>query len=367
MLLEVLRSYGGQEGTRVRPGTLFWAGATDERPSNAEPHHVITPARAHDLVRVGLARYAGKVDPAMFKKVPIRPPAVTGAVLDGMQGLGDNLYQRAILQSYQPPGGVWLVTSWPQLYSDLGHVHPVRPAGLRLRTQAKNAAKARGYVQKPGGALRRRWHYAGRPGTILEALGASLGYEPASIDMTGPPVPADRRIPDRPYVLVRPATLRKEWRADSRNPDPAYIAQAAAEARSRGFLVVSVADLAQGHEWPLLPLPVADIEFHHGELDVMALLAMVAGASAVIGGVGWLVPAAISYRRPMLLLYGGWGAHNGPGRIFDPRVDHSCIFEVTPDRFCQCATHSHGCDKTISNLETRLNDFFEFASNFDCQ
>ena len=359
MLVEIVRAYGGQEGYRVRTGTLFWCGAEADRPSNVEPQNVITVDRALALVRCGLAGFCEEDESEVYRKMPRPPAARGGPLLDGMQGLGDNLYQRAILQSWKPPGGAWLITSWPQLYSDLAHIHPVRPSSVRLRTQAKNAARAPGYVLKPPGAVRRCWTYAGRPGSILEALGASLGHQPAVLKMTGPRFPRDPRIPSRPYVLVRPATIRAEWRADARNPRPEYIAQAAAEARRRGFLVVSVADLQGGHEWPVLPLPPADLTFHAGELSIAALMAMVAGAAAVIGGVGWLLPAALSYRVPMALLYGGWGGHNGPQRIFDPRLDHSWIFEFTPDRFCQCTSSSHACDKTISDLETRLHEFFD--------
>lgn len=268
----------------------------------------------------------------------------------GMLGLGDNLYQRAAIR--EVPGEHHLITAWPQLYADLPRIHCVRPA-TRLRTQAKNVARADlRWAQSP----RRRpqaVHYAGRPGSMLEGLCSAFGVRPRQVTFDAPSFAAPSR---EPYVVVRPATVRSEWRADGRNPMPEYLARAT-EVLRRRYRVVSVADLAPGREWALDPLPPADETYHAGELQIEQLLGLVAGASAVVGGVGWLVPAAVAYRVPMLLLYGGWGGPNGPHRIFDTRMDISLIEQALPDNFCLCANRSHACDKTISNLDEHLERF----------
>jgi hypothetical protein len=273
-------------------------------------------------------------------------------VLDGMLGLGDNLYQRPVLRELVKARPVYLSTSWPQLYRDLP-IRFIKPT-TRLRTQSKNLQRWHAWSSLPGIIDRRRWHYTFDHGdTILESLCKGVGLKAPALDMSGPPMKPVHR---EPYIVVRPATVRTEWRAESRNPRPEYIAQAVDALRGR-YRVVSVADLTPGAEWALEPLPHADERFHRGELDIEQLLALVAGAAAVVGGVGWLVPAAIAYRVPMLLLFGGWGMHNRPERIFDPRLDVSRIHCVLPDRHCLCSSAAHACDKTISNLDAHLERF----------
>lgn len=271
--------------------------------------------------------------------------------IDGMHGLGDNFYQRAIVRVIAQQREVSLATSWPQLYADLP-VRCVRPH-VRLRTQAKNAARGGlAWGQRVAGESR-SWHYARREGTILQALCDDIAVQLDSVDFSGPAVP---HVAREPYVVVRPATVRREWRADSRNPSPRYLAQAVTALRRR-FRVVSIADLQPGEEWALDPLPPADERFHAGELQLEELLKLVAGAAAVVGGVGWLVPAAIAYRRPMFLVFGGWGRHNGPARIFDPRLDTSLIHQAIPDHFCMCSSATHACDKRITDIEAHIEHF----------
>ena len=215
----------------------------------------------------------------------------------GMLGLGDNIYQRAYIKAIREP--VYLQTPWPELYRDLSHVRPVRP-DTKLRTQAKNLRRYNGWSVMPRGHLVRVAY--GREG-ILPGMGRCFRTPPAEMDLPDfGPAPVDG-----PYVVVRPVTVRAEWRADTRNPLPEYIAQAAAAMRMRGFKVVSVADLADGAEWALEPLPVADVQYHAGELQVEQLLALVQGASAVIGGIGWLLPAAIAAKVPAWIVCGGQG------------------------------------------------------------
>ena len=281
-------------------------------------------------------------------------------LLEGMHGLGDNLYQRAVLRHYATDHGpVYLTTPWPQLYADLKNVRCVRPA-TRLRTQGKNIARRDLIWHRPPISARpRRWHYVRHSGSLLQALCVDLGIAPETIDFSGPPIELP---PRRPYVVVRPATIRQEWHAEARNPSPEYLASAARAARDAGLAVISVADLADGQEWALDPLPPADYRYHAGEFSVERLLALVAGAAGVIGGVGWLLPAAIAYRVPMLLIYGGAGGHHGPGRVLDPRLDISRIEQALPDRFCPCRDHAHDCDKTISNLERHIENWLRIAA-----
>lgn len=267
----------------------------------------------------------------------------------GMKGLGDNIYQRAFIKNLRGP--VWLETPWPELYSDLPDVHFVKP-DTKLRTQAKNIGKRTAWERMPRGHIVRNGY--GRYG-IIAGMRASFRANPAAMDLPdfGPsPVPGA-------YVVVRPVTVRSEWRADSRNPLPEYVATAAEHMRAKGYTVVSVADLEDGKEWALDPLPVADISYHQGELQIDQLLALIAGAAAVIGGIGWILPACIAAKVPAWIVCGGQGGFNAPELITDRCMDTSNIAFAVPDNFCRCVQKSHNCNKEISNYDQRLADWAE--------
>ncbi len=266
-------------------------------------------------------------------------------IIHGMQGLGDCIYQRAFLRQFRAP--VYLHTPWPQLYSDMPHVHCLRPA-TQLRTQLRNVARQQRWAVAPGAQGVRHIRYGGAG--IYAGMREGFGVQPGPLDLPDfGPSPVSGR-----YVVVRPVTVRAEWRADTRNPLPEYIAKAAAEMRRRGYTVVSVADLEDGKEWALDPLPPADLQYHAGELPVEQLLALLQGASAVIGGIGWIVPASIAARVPALIVCGGQGGYNAPELITDRGMDLSRITFLVPDNFCRCTQKQHTCDKRIVNYDQRL-------------
>lgn len=269
-------------------------------------------------------------------------------LIRGMAGLGDNIYQRAFIQGLK--GTVYLETPWPELYQDMPHVRFVRPR-TQLRTQSKNIGRHAHWANVPPAQTTVVVRYGGAG--IFNGMRSCFRVQPGVLDLPdfGPsPVPA-------PYVLVRPVTVRSEWRADARNPKAIYVAAAAAEMRRRGYKVVSVADLAPGQEWAVEPLPPADLRFHHGELPVEQLLALLQGASAVIGGIGWIVPAAIAAKVPAWIVCGGQGGFNHPRLITDSSQDLSRIEFALPDDFCLCAERDHSCNKRISNHDQRFADW----------
>jgi hypothetical protein len=247
---------------------------------------------------------------------------------------------------------VWLSTPWPQLVADL----PVRCVRIEtaLRTQVRNMAQVANWATPPRGLTAHPVTYTGRAGTMLQGLCDALGVQTDRLTFDLPAFAPDRKRP--PYIVIRPATLRTEWPAASRNPLPEYLAVAAERLR-KDFHIVSVADLKPGVEWPVLPLPYADETLHAGELGVEQLLALIAGAAGVVGGVGWLVPAAVAYRVPLFLIYGGWGRDNGPDRIFDARMPAGLVHEAIPERFCRCADRNHACDRRIGDIEGQLEQW----------
>lgn len=266
----------------------------------------------------------------------------------GMKGLGDNIYQRAFVRQIRRQ--VFLETPWPELYQDMPHVQCVRPA-TKLRTQAKNIARQSHWVRPPTNGAQKRIHY-GAAG-IYAGMRQCFRLEPGLLDLPNfGPSPVSGR-----YVVVRPVTVREEWRADARNPLPEYVASAAEQLRKRGYQVVSVADLQPGKEWALQPLPGADIRYHAGELPVDQLLALLQGAAAVVGGVGWIVPASVAAGVPAWIVCGGQGGYNAPELLTDPAMNTEHITFALPDNFCRCTERYHTCDKRIVDYDQRLAEW----------
>lgn len=268
-------------------------------------------------------------------------------IIAGMLGLGDNIYQRAFVRQL---GRVHLLTPWPQLYADLPNVKCCRPH-TKLRTQAINEARDGFTWHNPPAGPHLKIMYGGEG--IIPGMTRVFGVAPGVFDL---PNFGPSPIPGR-YVVVRPVTVRAEWRADSRNPLPGYVAEAADYARSKGFRVVSVADLADGAEWALDPLPPAHVTFHKGELPVEQLLALVQGAAAVIGGIGWIVPACIAAKVPAWIVCGGQGGFNSPELINVPGADW--VRYAVPNRFCRCTQRAHDCDKRITSHAQKFAEWFD--------
>lgn len=265
-----------------------------------------------------------------------------------MFGLGDNVYQRAFIS--QLKGNIELVTPWPQLYSDLPNVKLLKPE-THLRTQLKNMKSlpdSAWHGPLKLGGVKNGYGNAG----IMMGMSQRIGCNPGV--MTLPPLPEP--IIDGDYILVRPVTVRSEWNAESRNPLPEYVNQAA-ESLYSDYKIVSVADLSDGEEWLVGGEPVSHIKYHKGELSVLELLSLAANAKAVIGGVGWIVPVGIASGVPTLAIMGGNGGYNSPDKLVNPAQDCSHVTFLKPDKFCTCTEKAHNCDKSISNFTAKLREW----------
>lgn len=270
-------------------------------------------------------------------------------IIQSMKGLGDNILQRAFVKATSQT--VYLDTPWPELYSDLPNVHFTKPSTM-LRTQHKNICRQRiQWESIPIGHAMKRISY-GNQG-MFHGMRQAFGFDPAKMDLPD----FGQSKYDKPYVVVRPVTVRSEWMAAARNPLSKYVTQAAESARKSGYIVVSVADLQSGREWAD-ELPPADVEFNHGELDTTQLLNLTQNAAALIGGIGWIVPAAMAQNKKALVICGGQGGYNHPDRITDKSQPHSITFAM-PDNFCMCKQREHSCDKTISNIQEIIDGFIE--------
>lgn len=271
-------------------------------------------------------------------------------IVNSMKGLGDNIYQRAFVRELPKP--VWIDTPWPELFEDIPGVNFVKPV-TRLRTQAKNAAKSGvRWVPQPRGPVTQISY--GNIG-IIAGMQRKFRVKPQAFDLPdfgASPVAGK-------YVVVRPSTIRAEWHAESRNPLPEYITRAAAAMRARGYKLVSVADLEDGKEWLAGKAPEADISYHKGELGIKELMALIQGASAVIGGIGWLLPAAVAYKVPAWIICGGWGMFNAPAKLIAPPMDTRNLTFAVPDNLCMCSANNHNCDKRISDYDAKLAQWAE--------
>jgi hypothetical protein len=283
-----------------------------------------------------------------------------------MWGLGDNIYSRPFVRAAAAQYEVWLETPWPELYDDLD-IRFVRGT-RRLRTQLRNMARqpADRWSRPPVPMQEVKVSYGGdlRTASIVHALerkwsALRVAFDPALFDLPdmGPPPTMPMH---RPIAVVRPVTVRAEWRNEARNPRPEYVAALAGELMAT-HTVVAVADLEAGQEWAVGELPPAHRYLVRGELNVRELLALVRAADVVIGGVGWIVPAGLAMGTKTFVVLGGHGGHNAPEKITDPRLDLSHIGFAMPEAFCRCTSISHGCDKTIADP---IGQFRRWSSSF---
>lgn len=292
---------------------------------------------------------------------PVRNPAIYPLVIYAMDGMGDSIYQRPLVRYHaEQRKQLYLRTSWPEFFEDIPGVRFIYPDSIDLRTQKKNIERkpAEFWVKPPLTAerIRARYALASPADTVLSELMRCYdvpGAAPIKLDLPdfgNPPVRFTK------YAVVRPVSHRKEWLNTARSPDPIYVARAAELLQEAGYRVVTVADVEpeKNQEWIEKPVPVADREFLHGELEVKKLMALIQGASVVVGGVGWIVPASVAARVPAVFIGGGQGAYNAPEVVLGSN-GHRRIRWVLPDRYCRgCKARLHACPKAISDFDARF-------------
>lgn len=251
----------------------------------------------------------------------------------------------------------YLRTPWPQLYVDL----PIRilPVKTNLRTQAKNLSAVKNYWStEPKKAKEMRLGYDGNSKSMVNGLWESIGFNTV-IPEFFPPIVGKRSIKEK-YIVLRPATVRTEWQAPARNPKQEYL-DMIAKRLSKTHKIISVADLSE-EEWIDGKEPFAHEKRHSGS-SLEELLTLIAHCDGIIGGVGWAVPAALTFNKPMFLVYGGSGFYNGPRRILENCGPHQ-IYQVFPNNFCNCKHMTHNCDKTILEIETEIDTWANKIQRF---
>jgi len=277
---------------------------------------------------------------------------VKQVLIRGLWGLGDNIFQRPFVRAAAKQYQVWLDTPWPELYADLD-IKFVQGKRI-LRTQRKNMAlqpAERWSRSPPMREVKVSYGAEVVKSSILAALeqrwsALKVAFDPALFDL--PDMGPSPIVSERPIAVVRPVTVRTEWRNEARNTQPEYVNALVAELMAT-HTVVAVADIAPGHEWTTGTLPPAHHHFVAGELKVRELLALVRDADIVVGGVGWIVPAGLALHVKTFVVLGGHGGQNAPARITDPRLDLSRIGFAIPEKFCRCTNMLHNCDKRIAD------------------
>ena len=282
--------------------------------------------------------------------MPLQPLTV-----ETMLGLGDCIYIRPFIKTLSSKYNLIVKTPWPELYDDLNVSFAM--AKTNLRTQYKNILKQNIKWCIPQGKAIRISYNSGDLDkmSMFASLKKSCGVDPDLLDL-----PEFESIVEsnKPICLVRPATVRTEWPAVSRNPLPEYISKAVDKIKDK-YTVISVADLLVGHETALYPLPHADYKFHKGELTTKQLLGLIQKADLVIGGVGFILPACIAAKTNIICILGGNGGYNSPEKIIDQAMDLSKVQFIKPDNLCMCKDKAHNCNKTISDFDKQLEQCLE--------
>lgn len=276
-------------------------------------------------------------------------------LIHGMWGLGDNIYQRPFVRQLARNFEIILETPWPEIYSDIG-IKFVK-GDRRLRTQLHNMARQDQTIwyEKPCVAHAISIKYGDSSfacGSIINAMERCFTTD-FDVSLFNLPKQNDLLNKPKPYILVRPVTERKEWFNSARNPLPEYIFEIVEQLKDN-YQIILIADLAHNEEWALPPLPFSHIQYLYGEISTRGLMELVLNAAAIIGPVGWIVPASLAANVPAFVVLGGQGAHNAPEKITDPRMDLSKIGFGVPDNLCMCNNMRHECIKTITSLNSQF-------------
>ena len=142
----------------------------------------------------------------------------------------------------------------------------------------------------------------------------------------------------------------------ARNPLPEYIDQVA-KWLAKDYHVISIADLEKGKEWLVEPEPYCDEKYHCGELTMVEMFALCQNANAIVGGIGWILPFAVNTNTPTFIICGGNGGYNNPANVINNTVNTTNLKFVVPDHFCLCTNNTHKCNKKISNLKEKFNEW----------
>lgn len=272
----------------------------------------------------------------------------------GCFGLGDTLYLRPIVELWaatREPNTTYVHTPWPQLWA--GTSARIIPSNTHLRTQIENERRNLHLYDHPEPANAKRlamgYNIADfdRGLTVSDAIAARLQFTLPDKMEHAFIVPDEwkwKPETNKPIAFVRPPTVRKEWRAPGRNPDPAAF-KALVNRLMESHHVISVAHIAKNEEWIVDEIP-AHTRYEHGELSTEQAFGLMASSDIVLGGVGFIVPAVGATNIRTFILAGGVLKGNCEHALCDRRFNWKIRFAY-PDEGsqCYCSKYEHACVK----------------------
>jgi len=290
----------------------------------------------------------------------------------GMQGMGDNVHQRAIVRELMTKQQVYLETPWPSIYHDLrGDDLKLVCKPSVLRTQTKNMEREADlfdYAEAPSGFGDRniRVWYTGKDvqegGSVLDAMCKNTGVGNRDFSLPVPDawkmITMDFLMPwnnGKPLLVYRPLVMRTEWGGcAARNPLIDHYHDIFMSIRDQ-FYVVSIADLVPNIEWMVSKPIKADLELHRGELGFKTLAGLFARASMVYASPGFAIPLAQAVGTPSICIFGGYensSSFSGGARL-------AAYLGIDPEVPCSCWSHKHPCRKAIDvpHAIHRVDDF----------
>jgi hypothetical protein len=290
----------------------------------------------------------------------------------GLHGFGDGIHQRAIIRSMikYSTYTLWLQTAYPCLYLDLiGERLKLVDIQSRLRCQAKNAIREQQYFSSPPpNILRIEISYDGvalHPGrTLVQGLAGKFNLPADDLDFSLPiqsewrreTYPLTESWPeDKPWLIVRPLTERREWEGYCRARNPlTYAYQIIYEELRERYFTISIADLSPGKEWLVGPGPEADVYFNKGELTPEQVMTLFSVSDLIFSSPGFALPLALALDKRIICVFGGFECADA----YTKSENFLAIEPITP---CPCYNKEHKCNKTIDLMRAleRIEEFIE--------
>lgn len=290
--------------------------------------------------------------------------------IETFAGWGDCIYSRPCIRELAKTKDIYLETPLPDLFRDL----PVKfiKTTTHYRTQAKVVPSDKiKFTELPTGIRKIKLHYDYnlQTSTVMTMLlnqcelPLDTKLEWDLPDFSDELKQANIKIPEgKKLAIVRPATIRAEWKVITRPPNPQYLYWASHALVEYGYHVISVADLEPDVEWLHMG---QDVESHQklykGELHMYALFELMKQAEVVVGGSGFIVPAAISAETNLFVIFGGRMGYDSPNKVL-PLGVKSLVSWAMPANPCRCTVDVHPeeeptCNKYIPDIDSKFMEF----------
>ncbi len=275
-----------------------------------------------------------------------------------MYGLGDNIFLLPIIEELTKSEHINLMTPWPNLYLEAGltNINFYRTK-TRLRTQIKNEICNDNLFNGKEKLVFNHISYRINNGkTIIGSLCEQYKYNENKYFLNQ----LYKTVEKKKRVLIRPCTVRKEWRNPARNCKPEYIQHSIDLLNSLGYKTILVADIINGIEdYVERPLRCTDY-IEKGELKLLDLINLARESSLIIGPVGFIVPLSVAVGTNSIIIHGGQGKYNHPNIINCPgliKPNH-----ILPLHYCMCVDKCHKCKKDI-NIEDLNKAIYACTNN----